>query len=290
MIIVDERKCGGCGSCMKVCHESCMTLVGKKVAVDHAVCSTCTQCIAICPNQALSWDGAEPLAYDGSRLPSSDQMDELLKERRTVRDFTEAPIAREALEEIASYGIYAPTHNYHFRCVIVDRQDIIELFDREIFRLSQRMYRLIFKPRLMQKLAGLLPAPFKDELVRARPKLEMAGELGRAFRSRPAALVCVVGDRRVPLSLESAQYSLHTMALFAQTKGLGCRNLVGNQMAFNRSREIRKRLRLGKHEKIFAVMGVGQPAVRFRNKVVGKRMKVQWNEGTGSPDRRNASS
>jgi NAD-dependent dihydropyrimidine dehydrogenase PreA subunit/nitroreductase len=283
MVTVDEKKCTGCGSCVKVCHEHCMTLIQKKVAIDHAVCSTCTQCIAICPNQALSWDGVAPLAYDNSVLPSARQMDELFKERRTVRDFAEAPIARAALQEIASYGIYAPTHNFHFRCVIVDSADIILLFDREIFRLSQKMYDLLFRPRLVQKLVTLAPLPLREEFIRGRPKLEMAREWGRAFRSQPAALICVVGDSRVPLSLESAQYALYSMALFAQTRGMGCRNLVGNQMAFNRSKAIRERLRLGKHEKIFAVMGVGQPGVTFRNKVEGKRMKVQWNEGAASP-------
>jgi hypothetical protein len=67
------------------------------------------------------------------------------------------------------------------------------------------------------------------------------------------------------------------MSLFAQAKSVGCRNLVGNQMIFNRSREIRQLLHLGFHERIFAVAGFGHPSVRFRNKVVGKRMRVQWN-------------
>lgn len=131
----------------------------------------------------------------------------------------------------------------------------------------------------MQKLFRLFPAPFQEEFVRGKPKLEMAREWGRGFRSPPPALICIVGDRRVPLSLESAQYALYTMSLVAQAKGISSRNLVGNQMAFNRSKAIRNLLSLERHEKIFAMMGVGQPAVRFRNKVQGKLMKVQWNEG-----------
>ena len=75
------------------------------------------------------------------------------------------------------------------------------------------------------------------------------------------ALVCVVGDRRVPLSLESAQYVLYDMTLSVQVRGLGCRNLVGNQMIFNRNKEIRRLLYLNPHERIFAVGGFGHPFV-----------------------------
>jgi NAD-dependent dihydropyrimidine dehydrogenase PreA subunit len=280
MVVIEEEKCSGCGSCVKVCHEHCMALADNKVVIDHAVCSSCTQCIAICSAQALSWDGVAPLAFDPSALPSPRQMDELFRQRRTVRDFRDEPVPRGTLEEIASYGTCAPTHDFKLRCIIIDNRDIIQLFDREIFRFSQRIYGLLFRPRIMQKLVRLAPAPFQEEFARGKPKLEMARKWGRGYRSRPPALICIVGDRRVPLSLESAQYALHTMSLYAQAKGVASRNLVGNQMAFNRSRAIRERLNIGRHERIVAMMGVGEPAVRFRNKVRGKLMAVQWNEGS----------
>ena len=241
-----------------------------KVAVDHAVCSTCTQCIAVCPRKALSWDGVQPQEYDHAALPSAAALDELLKERRTIRDFTPEGVDRTTLEEIVSCGADAPTHNFHLRCIVVDRADIIELFDKEAFLFSQRVYRRFFQPPLMRKLVALAPQLYREEFARARPKLEAGRQRGKAFKSRPAALLCVIGDARVPLSLESAQYALYNMTLFAQVKGLGCQNLVGNQMVFNRSKAIRLRLRLGKHEKIVAMMGVGHPAVTFMNKVLGQ--------------------
>ena len=93
----------------------------------------------------------------------------------------------------------------------------------------------------------------------------------------PPVIIFIVGDRRVPLSMESAQYALYNMDLYARTRGLGCRNLVGNQMFLNRSKVFRKSLKMEKHEKIFATMGLGYSAKKFRNKVIGKQMKIQWN-------------
>jgi hypothetical protein len=112
----------------------------------------------------------------------------------------------------------------------------------------------------------------------AKPKLERVQEIGRGLRSRPTALVFVVGDKRTPFSEPSAQYALYNMNLYAQLKGVGVHNLVGNQMFLNRSKAARKRLGLGKHERIYATLGLGYPAVKFRSKVRGKTMPIQWND------------
>ena len=135
MIIVDTEKCIGCGSCVKICHEECITLVEDIAHISHDLCSTCTQCIAICPQQALSWDHVPPVAYDKARLPSPAQLDELLKERRSIRVFKEDRIDRALLEEIVGYGIYAPTNNYELRAIVVDEIEMIEaLGDGQLVR------------------------------------------------------------------------------------------------------------------------------------------------------------
>jgi len=279
MITVDNDTCTECGSCVEVCHEHCMELVDGAVVIDYETCSTCTQCIAICPQQALSWDHTPPVAFDRALLPSAQQLDELFKERRTVRDFTPATIDREKLEEIVAYGAYAPTHNFNFRLILIDDEELLALIDRAILRFVGRFHRLVFGPELLGRIAKALAAAHWPELVRARPKLERALEGGRAFRSMPPAIVLVVGDRRVPLSEASAQYAVYNMTLYAQVIGLGARNLVGNQMILNRSKAVRTRLQLGKHERIFGTLGLGYPAVRFSNKVRGRALPIQWNEG-----------
>jgi hypothetical protein len=67
------------------------------------------------------------------------------------------------------------------------------------------------------------------------------------------------------------------MDLYAMTKGLGCRNLVGNQMFLNRNQTIRKLLGLKKKERIYGTMAIGYPSVKFHNKVNGKHIDIQWN-------------
>jgi nitroreductase/NAD-dependent dihydropyrimidine dehydrogenase PreA subunit len=274
VIVVDKDRCIGCGLCVNICHEDCIALVEDIARINHELCSTCTQCIAICPQQALSWDQVPPVAYDEARLPSPEQLDELLKERRTIRFFKEDRIDRELLEEIVGYGIYAPTNNYELRAIVVDDDEIIKALDRVLLRYVSRIYSLIFKPRVVfNLLKRITPADPKDKV-----KMESAIERGHAFH-HPPALVFIVGDRRIALSEASAQYALYNMILYAQARGIGSCLWGAAQIFIDRSKDARQRLALRKHEHILGALGLGYPAVRFANKVEGKAMGIQWNGG-----------
>jgi NAD-dependent dihydropyrimidine dehydrogenase PreA subunit len=279
MIIVEKGKCKGCGLCVKICHEDCITLIADKATINYQFCSTCTQCIAICPQQALSWDHVSPVSYDDTRLPSPEQLDELFKERRTIRDFKGDKIDRMLLEEIVGYGIYAPTHNFHLRAIVVDDDEIIDLVDKTLLWFDSKLYKFLYRSKIIQDLIRIITPAYAEEYTRAKPKLERVLQEGIHFGNPPAALVFVVGDKRIPLSEVSAQYALYNITLYGQVKGVGSRILVGNQMFLNRSKTVQKCLGLKKHERIMGSLGLGYTDVKFRNKVQGKTMEIQWNDG-----------
>ena len=275
MIIFDQDRCVGCGSCVKICHEHCMTLVDNTASIDYELCSTCTQCIAVCPEQALSWDHVPPVAYDQARLPSPEQLDELFKQRRSIRYYKRDKIDRALLEEIVGYSAYAPTHDPELRAIVVDNAEIIRQLDRIILRFASRIYTVFYKPRIVSGLAKMIG--LSGEYLRSKPKLETVLKRGRALVSSPAAIVFIVGDKRIPLSEASAQYALYNIRLYAQLKGIGsC--LWGNGPLFlDRNKAARERLGLHRRERIFGALLMGYPAVKFRNKAEGKTRSIQWN-------------
>jgi len=276
MVTVDKDKCTGCGSCVKICHEHCIALVDDTVSIDYEFCSTCTQCVAICPEQALSWDGVPPVAFDEARLPSPEQLDELFKQRRSIRSYKKDKIDRALLEEIVTYGIYAPTHNYGFRAVVVDDEEIIEALDRILMRFVSMLYNVAFRPKIVGVLARLIGR--SEEYLLNKPKIESSLERGFSFH-HPAAIVFIVGDKRIPLSADSAQYALANITFYAQVRGIAsC--LWGNGPIFmDRSRAARRHLGLQRHDRIFGALFLGYPKVRFRNRVEGRTMPIQWNGG-----------
>jgi len=198
-------------------------------------------------------------------------------ERRTIRDFKKDRIDRAILEQIVSYASYAPTHNFNFRAIIIDDPEVIGEIETVIYRFTTRVYQFLYKPKSIHWMVRFFAPKSEFEYLKAKPKLEKSIERGKSFKTTPAAIVMIVGGKRIPLSLESAQYALYNIDLFAQTLGLGCRNLVGNQMILNRSKSLRKLLKIVKDEKIFGTMALGYPSVKFRNKVVGKKIPIQWN-------------
>lgn len=253
-----------------------MTLVDHSVRIDYEVCSTCTQCVAVCPKQALRWNHVQPVTYERARLPSPEQLDELFKERRSVRFFKSKKIDRALLEEIVSYGAYAPTNNFELRAIVVDDEEIIEEFDGVIQHWNSRIYNALYKPRIV---FGLLRRLWpKRDYLQAKPKLEAALQRGYAIH-RAAAMVFIIGDRRTPLTVDSAQYALYNMILYAQLKGIGSCPWGPGRLSLSKNRAVRERLGLGKYEDIFAAVLLGYPAVKFRNKVEGNSMPMQWNGG-----------
>jgi nitroreductase len=276
MIVVDRDKCTGCGLCVKICHEHGVVLADGWPSINSDVCSTCAQCIAVCPQRGLSWDQVPPTAFDRAQLPSPEQLDELFRERRSMRFFKKDKIDRVLLEEIVGRAIYAPTENFHLRAIVADDAVIIAELEEALMAITRTLYKYL-SPRFLVLLAR--PLGFAHTYLRTMAKLEATVERGHVFSSPPAAYVFIVGDKRIPLSDASAQYALANVMYYAQARGLGC-GLCGNgQLFFDKNRTVRKRLGLHKRENILGTLMIGYPEVRFANAVNGKAVPIQWNSG-----------
>lgn len=277
MVIVRKDKCTGCSLCVKICHERCIRLVNlnnhRGIEIDTSLCSTCTQCIAICPRQALSWNCVFPTIFENERIPSTGQLEELFKERRTVRYFKKSRIDRSLIEEIVHMGIYAPTNNFNLRTIVVDDPAMVRAFDAVIMRYVAFIYNLFYKPKIV---FNLLKAITPLVTAKQKVKLETGINRGSAFESVPAATIFIVGDGRILESRTSAQYALYNMILYAQVNGIGSRISAAGVLTLNRNKAIRKYLNLQRHERILGNLDLGYPAVCFRNKVEGKNIPVVW--------------
>jgi NAD-dependent dihydropyrimidine dehydrogenase PreA subunit/nitroreductase len=272
MIVVNEDRCIGCGTCAEICHEGCMAVDNGTVSIRHELCSTCTQCIAVCPQEALSWDGVPAVPYDARRLPAPQQLDELFKERRTIRFFKPDKIDRALLREIVSYGIYAPTNNYNLRAIVVDDSEVIAALDRMCTDFAARIYKLVYKPRIVFNLLSRLTSSLK-----ATDKVKLEHVIARGYTLRqPPAIVFIVGDKWIAHSEASAQYALYNVMLYAQTKGIGSCLWGGGKLFLDRSRPAREHLGLSPREHILGIVVLGYRAVQFVNKVEGKALPIQW--------------
>ena len=279
MIVIEKDKCTGCGLCAKVCHEESIIIdhgtANRVEAIDHLLCSTCIQCIAVCPWRALSWNQHPPQPFDNSRLPSMDQLDELLKQRRTVRHFKKKRIDRTLIESIIGCASDAPTNNYAMRAVAVDDPDLLLELDAVVMRFVKIFYNLFYRSGWVFNIFRRITPEIN---LKNRVKMQKGVERGHAYDSLYTTTVLIVGDGRILLSEASAQYALYNMILYAQTLGIGSRINGGIVFTLNRSGVVRKRLGIDRHERILGALDLGYPAVKFSNKVEGKTMPIDWRE------------
>lgn len=53
MILLHQKTCDYCGTCLGVCPENCITLEPAALIIDHDACTECKKCIWACPLDAL---------------------------------------------------------------------------------------------------------------------------------------------------------------------------------------------------------------------------------------------
>lgn len=125
-ISIDTDKCVGCGRCVAICIRDSIEIVNKKAVYVGNNCFSCFQCYSICPKNAASIQ--EFSDFEGERVAekhiSYDDFMKLLKDRRSMRWFTEEKVTRNEFEKLFAVGGYSPSGmNYQdVEFVVVDKR------------------------------------------------------------------------------------------------------------------------------------------------------------------------
>lgn len=113
-IKINEELCIGCGDCVADCIHQILELsdgIPSMISDRINNCIQCQHCLAVCPTGALSFMGLDPqnslqLPAD---VPSSKQMEHLIKSRRSTRQYRQENIDAETLEKLLKIIAFAPT-------------------------------------------------------------------------------------------------------------------------------------------------------------------------------------
>lgn len=119
IIEINQETCNKCGICVAECPRRVITLPGggfpQVVAVAEVACNGCGHCVAVCPSGSLSHRDS-PLEIspkiEKSLKVTPEQVEQLLKSRRSVRAFKNKPVSRKIITRLIEDARYAPTgHN-----------------------------------------------------------------------------------------------------------------------------------------------------------------------------------
>lgn len=270
-IHIASATCLRCGACASECPSNVLTQHGKKtvpLVAGTDMCIGCGHCVALCPSGALQhadFPKEKIREVDRGILPSPAALMELMRSRRSNRSITPRPVPEAALSDILEAARYAPTaENSRLVEVRVLRGEDIARVEDTTMRFFLRLAALLLHP-----IVRPFTRTFLKDLYRQAPALE-------AFRKRwekgehpstcnATILLAFSAPAGYDFGWQDCNLAYQNASLMAESHGITQVYMGFVQTAcrlFGRKRTARL-LRLPQGHRLFALMGLGVPAMKY---------------------------
>lgn len=270
---IDQQKCTRCGQCVLDCPVKIIAMDGgyPAIATEKEIsCFECQHCLAVCPTGAVSILGKNPedsVSLDGA-WPSSEEVEILIKGRRSVRQYKNENMPPELIQRLLDVTCHAPT-GVNFRQVhftVVDNKDTMAKLRQET---------MIGLAKLLRE--GKLP-PGRDYFNDCVRAWEEEG-IDTIYRGAPH-LIITSAPKDCPTPEADCLIALAYFELYAQSLGVGT---VWNGLAKWTFTELLPELfgKLGipDNHKLGYVMAFGMPEVHYHRTVQrgpARVSRVSW--------------
>jgi nitroreductase/Pyruvate/2-oxoacid:ferredoxin oxidoreductase delta subunit len=225
-IMIDKDKCQDCNRCLDACPlTQCLGFKSLEEQALRSLCIRCGTCMAICPRQAISIDGlVEPSPV--APLPSSHEMLNLIKQRRSVRAFTSQPVKPEDWEKLIEAVKYSPTghHVQHIDIMIIQSREVLGKLVQvgmELFKmLSGRINKPVFSSFYKRMLGEHTFSVFSKSSLFYDQQVEMVAQGEDPVLFNAPAIMLFLGPKSELMAKTEADLAAQTVALYAPTLGL----------------------------------------------------------------------
>lgn len=286
-VTIDIKKCTGCGFCVRVCPDNVFFLSEEKAHIIGEKCIQCGHCIAVCPEEAIIsnvfGNALEFTTFTENMrwLPhgKSDiaELVQLLRSRRSCRNYTSKPVARNILEDLVKIGTTAPsgTNSQAWSFTILPtRKQVVSLGDK-VASFFRELNRKAANPllRLLARffLGDSLGKYYRRYYASISQGLKEWDEEGKDRLFHGATAVILVGSgAEASCPAEDAMLATQNILIAAHAMGLGtC--LIGFAVeAIRRDDNLKRFLSLPASNTTYSVIAIGYPAEKYRQ-VTGRK-------------------
>lgn len=273
MITFDQSKCTGCGACALDCFPQSIRLANG-LPLMSGRCVLCGHCVAICPTGAVSiqesgYDMADARAMiPPTPPPDPDALLAFMQERRTIRQFTDQPVAAEDLHRILEAGrATATASNLQGNTYAVVQTSLPQLRELTTSSLQALGQAILQTPEKHSPLVRFYGQFWLD--MAAAYRADPVG-YDRLFFHAPAVLV-VASDSAVDAPLAASR-----MELMANALGLGAMYSGFFVRAAQANPAIGEFLGIPAHKPVQVCLTLGHPAVQYHRTAPRKPVDVVY--------------
>lgn len=253
-VIIDKDKCIGCGLCSKVCVAHNITINNKKAGTITEDCILCGQCYAVCPKKAIAISGYdcgdEPIERQEDTRLNPDDILNVIRFRRSIRDFKGTEIPKEIIEQILEAGRLTHTAR--------NLQDVsFVVLDKEKSRIEKMAVKVF---RTVKPIASLFIPMARNRTI----------DDHFFFFNAPVAIVILAKDKT------NGVLASQNMEFVAEAHGLGVLYSGFFTIAANASRKIKKEIGVPKGKKVAMTLVLGYPNVKFLRPTPHKELSARY--------------
>lgn len=290
--VIDEKKCTGCGRCITVCPKDVLHMENKKAKTNDNECMLCSHCYDVCRTGAVSFDKLlenitiKSFGYREKVLKSGDvdpvTIINAFRSRRSIRKFKKEEVKEDIVRDLIEFAVTAPSgsncQKWEFK-VINGRENVLEFGNRLkgfFVRLNKLSGNILVRFLSVFIMGRTLINYYRDhyKTVETAIKRSEAGE-DLLFHGAPCVII-IHGATDGSTPLEDAVYASYNICMLAHFMNLGtC--LIGFAVeALNRSPQIKKGINIGKENRIYSVIALGRPDVKFIRHSLRKKYSADF--------------
>lgn len=238
--------------CSKVCVAHNLVIDQNKARKGMNDCVMCGQCSAVCPQKAISIEGygSEQMEKTEEVRLSPEDILNVIRFRRSVRNFKKIEIPREVMEQVLEAGRLTHTAK--------NMQDVsyvvLTTEKNRIEKMAVKVFRAI-KP-----IANLFSLMARNN--------EINDDF--FFFNAPAVIVILARDKT------NGILAAQNMEFVAEANGLGVLYSGFFTMAANMSRKIKKTMGVSKGKKVAMTLVLGYPNIKFLRSTPHKELDVRY--------------